>query len=558
MSVSAPGITDWLPDPESYRQWQARCEAPVIEHWERQYRGRRFDEGWPLISVIVPTFNTPVGILEELLDSLSRQFYPRWEACITDDASTAPEVAETIEAWCERDFRFRLQRRSRNGGIAAASNDALARARGDYVAFVDHDDRLAPHALLMVAARIRHRGRPGLLYSDSDELSPEGARCNPFFKPDWNYELFLSQNYLNHLCVFRRDLVGKVGGLRPQFDRSQDYDLALRVVEEVDPTEIVHLPHILYHWRTLPSSAARSRLGDAVRKAREAVREHLRRTGRRAGVEPAPGALLYNRVRWQPADAPSASVAALVYGTGRGAVGRTVKWLERDSFVAQGVVCDGDEPQVPAAEINHRIQSMDAAVVLLMHAGLTPLEPLLPVQIAAAALRDDVGIVAPKLVSARHCRGPLLLGEVADSERRWARSAFAGADVASKGCFGRLVLQQQASAASAACLVLRSDAFRRCGGFSSGLSSPALLGADLALKLADCGLRVIWDPDTILVADEALFAALDDPPRPEENAIFGERWPALPACDRFYNPNLLAGDDSYRLPARHPVFDPPA
>jgi GT2 family glycosyltransferase len=550
VSVSVPGITDWLPDPASYRRWQAHCEAPVIERWARRCRDHRFGPGWPLISVIVPTYNTPADILEELLDSLSGQLYPCWEACITDDASTAPEVATLVEARGESDARFRLQRRSHNGGIAAASNDALARARGDYVAFVDHDDRLAPHALLMVAEEIRRRGGPALIYSDSDELSTTGERCNPFFKPDWNYELLLGQNYLNHLCVFRRDLVAEVGGLRPRFDRSQDYDLLLRVVERLDPEQIVHLPHILYHWRNVPSSAARSQLGDAVRKAREAVREHLARTGERATVEPAPGALLYNRIRWQPRDGPPASVAALVYGAERARVRRAAALLQRDSFVAQGVVCDGDGRLVPTAELNERIQEVDAEVVLLLHAGLTPLQPLVPAQVAAAALRNGVGMVAPKLASPRQCRGPLLLGEVANSDRRWARSAFAGADVASKGCFGRLVLQQQASAASAACLLLRTDAFRRCGGFSSELACPALLGADLSLKLAECGLRVIWDPGTVMVADERLFATLDAPPRRWENARFGELWPALPARDPFYNPNLLAGDDTYRWPAR--------
>jgi cellulose synthase/poly-beta-1,6-N-acetylglucosamine synthase-like glycosyltransferase len=550
VSVSAAGITDWLPDPPSYRQWQLRCEAPVIARCERDYRDHHFDAGWPLLSVIIPTFNTPPEILGELLDSLSRQLYPRWEACITDDASTTPGVTELIEARCTGDSRFRLQRRSQNGGIAQASNDALARARGDFVAFVDHDDRLAPHALLLVAEEIRRGGRPGLLYSDSDELSTAGERCNPFFKPDWNYELFLGQNYLNHLSVFRRDLVEEVGGLRPQFDRSQDYDLALRVVEKLDPAEIVHLPHILYHWRNVPSSAARSRLGEAVRRAREAVREHLQRTGQCASVEPAPGALLYNRIRWRAGGGPPPAVAAVVYGADPTAVERTAAQLERNSLAAHGIVCDGGALQVPAAQLNEHIKGVDEEVVLLMQAGLTPLEPLLPAQITAAALRDDVGLVAPKLVSARHCRGPLLLGEVAGSERRWARSAFTGADVASKGCFGRLVLQQQASAASAACLILRTDAFRRSGGFSSELACPTLLGADLSLKLAECGLRVIWDPDTTMVADEALFATLDGPPQPRENALFGELWPALPACDPFYNPNLPAGDDSYRWPGR--------
>jgi hypothetical protein len=294
-----------------------------------------------------------------------------------------------------------------------------------------------------------------------------------------------------------------------------------------------------------------------VRIAREAVREHLQRTGRRASVEPSPGALLYNRIRWQATDSRSPSVAALVYGSDRAALRRSVERLEGDSFVAQGVVCQGDPEQVPAAQLNERILALEAEVVLLMHAGLSPLASLVPAQVSAATLRDDVGMVAPKLQSARQCRGPLLIGEVKGSERRWVRSAFAGADVASKGSFGRLVLQQQASAASAACLFLRVDAFRRCGGFSDALSCPALLGADLSLKLGDCGLRVIWDPDTAVVADEALFAMLDAPPQRRENALFGELWPALPACDPFYNPNLLAGDDSYRWPGRHPLIDSP-
>ncbi|HYR79016.1 MAG TPA: glycosyltransferase, partial [Candidatus Dormibacteraeota bacterium] len=209
----------------------------------------------PLISIVMPVYNPSPAHLRAAIQSVRGQLYPHWELCVVDDASPAKHVERILARYAKHDRRIKIQRREQNGGIAAASNDALGLTTGDFVALLDDDDMLAPAALYFVACEINEHPDAQLIYSDEDKLDTTGRRSNAHFKPDWNWPLFLAQNFFSHLGVFKTDLIKRLG-FRAGFEGSQDYDLVLRCAEQIEPRQIRHIPRLLYHWRMSEKSAA--------------------------------------------------------------------------------------------------------------------------------------------------------------------------------------------------------------------------------------------------------------------------------------------------------------
>ena len=250
------------------------------------------------ISVIMPVMDPEPEILSETLSAIYAQHHTNWELCIVDDGSKDPDVIRELQDAAKSKVNVSLHRFEENQGISAASNAALKMATGTFVALVDHDDRIPKHALSTVAHFINNYPAAKFLYSDSDHLDQNGNRCKPFFKPDWDYLRLLSQNYLNHLTIIKTSLIRSLGGWRDGFQGSQDYDLYLRISEALHTEQILHIPHILYHWRQVKGSAGRGNLAVAVHSARKAISEHLARKGLNGTVGPAGKALIYNRVTW--------------------------------------------------------------------------------------------------------------------------------------------------------------------------------------------------------------------------------------------------------------------
>lgn len=236
-------------DRNNYAEWVRRFDTLTPDDLEAM---RRDIEGWaqpPLISVIMPTYNTRPEWLAEVVASVQRQVYPRWELCIADDASPQPHVREFLERVAAEDTRIRVSFRTSNGHICASSNSALELATGEWIALLDHDDVLPAHALYWIAKVAVTRPDARMIYSDEDKLDDRGERAGAYFKPDWDPDLFRAQNMFSHLGAFHAGLVRQVGGFRPGFEGSQDYDLTLRCMEQVAPAQIVHVPRVLYHWR---------------------------------------------------------------------------------------------------------------------------------------------------------------------------------------------------------------------------------------------------------------------------------------------------------------------
>jgi len=245
----------------------------------------------PRISVIMPVYNTDPRWLRRAIDSVLAQIYPHWELCISDNASTLSEVRDVLERYSSEEPRIRVIFRSTNGHISVNSNTALTLATGEFIALMDSDDELPPHALFWVAKEINDHPAVDLIYSDEDKIDTSGKRYEPYFKPDWNPALILSQNFFSHLGIYRRALVEQVGGFREGYEGSQDHDLVLRCADSTSLSSIRHIPRILYHWRSVPGSTASTRGIDAKPYARDAgvrsIEDHLARKNIKARVVPA-------------------------------------------------------------------------------------------------------------------------------------------------------------------------------------------------------------------------------------------------------------------------------
>ena len=261
---------------KQYRKWIKEFEpttlSPVVKNQTLK------------ISIVVPCYNTPLRYINELIQSIIDQTYQNWQLCIAD-GSTDEQASRAIADCCKKDSRISYSKSNKNLGISGNTNEAIKQVKGDYVAFLDHDDILAKNALNEIASAINNNPRSNILYSDEDRLSEDGKeRETPLFKPDWSLDFFLSVNYVTHLFVIDSILLKKLGGLDKKYDGSQDYDLMLRALEH-NPV-IVHIPKILYHMRKARTSTAHSMsTKDYAHSAgREALTAYLRRNQIKARV----------------------------------------------------------------------------------------------------------------------------------------------------------------------------------------------------------------------------------------------------------------------------------
>ncbi len=288
-----------------YHQWIAENE-PTPEDLEAQ-RAWSKRHAPALISLITPTYRTPLNVLDECLRSLQQQTYPHWQWCIALARDESRELKQFVARLARLEPRITVASTAKNEGISCHSNAALEVAKGDFVVILDHDDLLPPHALYEVAHVLDEDPSSDFIYSDEDHLTADGrVRYGPVAKPDWSPEMFLGHNYICHLAAMRKTIVDEVGGFRSEYDGAQDWDLFFRITERTN--NIRHISKILYHWRALPESCA-SGIGAkpyAVAAQQRAVTDHLKRRGIDADVETLPNELQH--VTWKLKTRPRVSV----------------------------------------------------------------------------------------------------------------------------------------------------------------------------------------------------------------------------------------------------------
>ncbi len=524
----------------------------------------------PRFSILTPAWETPAPVLRAMLRSVRHQRLEDWELCLVDDASAQPHVAAELEAAARRDSRIRVRHREDNGGIVAASNDALEMARGEFVALLDHDDRLHPDALALVAEALDREPQADYLYTDEDKIGWGGFHSGPFCKPDWSPERMRTQMYTCHLSVFRRSLVEELGGFDPDFEGSQDWDLVLRVTERA--RKVVHLPRVLYHWRTLETSAAGG--GEeakpwAFEAGQRAVQAHCERIGLQASVErdfDMPG--VYH-LRPALRSEPRVSIVIPTNGQTREVRYETVSLVEHcvrsivetSTYSNYEIVCvadsSTDEPVVASieaaagqrlrlvdfgdefnfsAKVNLGAEKSEGELLLLLNDDMEVLTPEWIQRMVMYAQHPGIGAVGCRLLwedgRLQHAGVLFENGGLPGHIYRGFRGGY-------KGYANNARVAQNYLAVTGACMMTPASAFRKVGGFSTEL--PVNYNdMDYCLKLGAEGLRVVYDPDTVLYHFESSSRSSEDVEDWEKAALV-ERWLAVTASDPSTNPYLVHG-----------------
>ncbi len=524
----------------------------------------RFKER-PRISIIMPVFETPERVLRDAIDSVLAQIYDNWQLCVADDASFSPHVRAILESYAKQDSRIKCVFRDTNGHISAASNSALSIANGEYIALLDHDDVLSEHALYLIAEEILRNPTAEIFYSDEDKLDAQGKRIEPYFKPDWNPELFFGQNYLNHLTIYKRAAIERVGGFRMGFEGSQDYDLALRVVRSTSGP-IVHIPFILYHWRIFQGANTMSstQLDSATTAARRALTEYFREKGEAVSVGDVLGCH-HRIIRPDPHFWPKVSVIV-----------PTRDHLDVLSVVLDGllqktdyqnleiIIADNDSCKSETLDFFKEVESRGVRIlncpgafnysrinnfavsqstgdlVLLLNNDVMMIESDWLKEMVRYFEDPTIAAVGPKLLypdgTLQH--GGVVLGIGGVAGHRYVR--FPGDEPTQ---FNRLALAQDVSCVTGACLLTRRCVYDELGGLDEKNLAVAFNDVDFCAKIRQAGFRIIWTPFSVLYHYEFKSRGLDlegvnQLRFIQETKFMQKKWGKALLADPFYNPNL--------------------
>jgi GT2 family glycosyltransferase len=501
----------------------------------------------------MPVYNTPLELLDLAIRSVLDQHYKNWELCICEDASPNLDVSARLQNWQKQDHRVNVTYSLKHGGISEASNQALSLATGEFIGLLDHDDQLSPDALFEVASLLQSRPYADIVYSDEDKLDPRGRRTCPHFKPDWSPEQFLSGMYSGHLGVYRRRLVEEIGGFRGEFDGAQDYDLALRAIDETCG-RIYHIPKILYHSRMAPTSFETSAdmQPNAHEAGKRALTEHLSR--RRIPGDAIDGKWPTSyRIRFKFEGTDKVSIIIPNVGKPDALIACIKSIEQRTAYQNYEIIVVGnrDLDSVTKQYLlsrNHTIISVEESLnisrllnrgatqaagtyLLLLHDGTEVISPDWMTSILGFCRLSGVGAVGAKLLYRTDCLqhiGVVLgLKGLAGHPLRGLKG-FAG------GNLDPSELIRNCSAVSGACMMIRKDYFDRLDGFDEQLPD-AYNDIDFCLRLRQAGYRIVWTPDAQLYHDEPASRSRADG---RDAKYFKNRWDKVLKNDPYYNPNL--------------------
>ncbi len=529
----------------------------------------------PLISVVMPTYNSRSAWLIEAIESVQKQIYPHWELCIADDASTGSAVRPILERYWKADPRIKVKFRKQNGHISAACNSALELATGAWIAFLDHDDLLSEHALFYVADAIDQHPEVRLIYSDQDKIDERGRRSGPYFKCDWNLDLFYSHNLVTHLSVYRKDVLDDVGGFKEGLEGAQDYDLALRYIERIDPRQIHHIARVLYHWRAHRDSTAHSEDAKpyAMLAGERALNEHFARQGVNARAE-----LIGHgyRVRYTlPADPPLVTVIiptkdglnlihrcvgsilsktsypnyeVLIVDNGSDDPA-TLRYLEELQATGRVKVLRDDRAFNYSALNNIAAREARGEFLALLNNDMEVISPGWLWEMVSIASQPGVGAVGARLWypndTLQHGGVILGIGGVAGHSHKHLPRHY-------PGYCGRASLSQSFSAVTAACMVIRKEIYEKVGGLDELNLAVALNDVDFCLRVREAGYRNVWTPFAELYHHESATRGYENTASKKvrlagERQYMKERWGGILLHDPAYSPNLTLDHEDFSL-----------
>jgi len=555
-----------------YMQW--------IEQHEQKKPEPFFEEQFlfkPLVSIVMATYNTPEKYLKKALDSVLSQTYPYWELCIADDASTDNRVGQILKAYEKKDQRIKVVLRKENGHISAASNTALSLATGEYIALMDHDDMLAPNALLEVVKCINCTPEVKLIYSDEDKIDEQDRRYDPHFKSGWNPDMFYSYNYISHLSVIESTVLKMAGGLRKGYEGAQDYDLLLRVTGCIKGNEICHIPKILYHWRAFKGSTAyapeeKYYTSEAGLKA---LKDYFVAKDGRIQVE---HGLLPNtfKVNYRLSEEP---LVSLIIPTrdGYDILSLCIESiLEKTTYKNYEIIIVDNQTTDPvtlgyfkeltetypnirvisyddefnySAINNFAVREAKGEVIGLINNDVEVISEHWLTEMLQHAVRPGIGAVGAKLYydndTIQHAGVILGIGGVAGHAHKYFKKD-------DHGYFSRLKIIQNFSAVTAACLLVRKKVYEDVSGLDEENLKVAFNDVDFCLKLQKAGYRNLWTPYVELYHHESVSRGMEDntekKKRFEKEVIFMKhKWESTLRNDRFYNENLTKKHENFGL-----------
>ena len=560
---------------KSYPFWVEFDEPRALEKMKSTFTPAQSEVKF---SIILPTYNTDPIYLRECIDSVLQQTHKNWELCIADDASTNADTISTLKSYAQKHANIKLNLHSENGHISKASNAALSMVTSDYVLLLDHDDTLPVYTLSFFAKAITDNAKAKVLYGDEDKIDEQGNRHQPHFKPDWNPDLLLSQNYICHPVVYKTSVLKKIGGFRVGVEGSQDHDLLLRATAGLNCDEVVHLPFILYHWRVIENStasnaSAKSYTTDAGIKA---IKYFLDQSGQNASVEKGRYPNTY-KVNWALPDEQPLVSLVIPTRDGYDILKQCLESIyDKTSYknfeiivVDNQTTCDKtlglfseytstktnfrvlkwDKPFNYSAINNFAVSQAKGEVVGLVNNDIEVINKEWLSEMVSHALRPEIGCVGAKLYypndTIQHAGVILGIGGVAGHSHKYFHKS-------EPGYFTRLHLVQNMSAVTAACLLVRKSVFEEVGGLNEQDLTVAFNDVDFCLKVHTAGYRNLFTPWAELYHHESISRGEEDTPEKvarfnKESEYMKEKWKKLLCNDTAYNPNLSNTHENFSL-----------
>ena len=559
---------------------------------------------YPFFSVIIPVYNTPKKFLEKSILSVLNQKYKNFEICIADDCSTNKETLKTLKRF-EKKNKIKVVYRDTNGHISECLNSAVEIANGEYLVFLDHDDMLSPYALYENAKIINENPKAKLIYSDEDKIDEKDNRFSPYFKSDWNKDLFFSQNYINHLTVIKKEIADKIGGFRKGYEGSQDYDFLLRSLKYIKDEEIVHIPKILYHWRAIKGSTALDPSAKeyatiaGIMALKNFFESHNKTVEVIEGliphsykvIYPVPGKSfkeliepfqysainkeIYSKVSNKKIKAKKPFISIIIPTKDKidylkkcidSIINKTKYYnyeiiivsnnsTEKETFEyfdnisAENIkVIEYDIPFNYSKINNYAVFHSRGDILIFMNNDIEIISENWLCEMIQHNLRDEIGVVGAKLYyendTIQHGGVILGIGGVAGHAHKYFSK---GED----GYFGRLKLIQNYSAVTGALMSVRKEVFEEVGGFEEKLAV-AFNDIDFCLKVKEKGYRNLWTPYVEAYHYESISRGKEDSAEKierfnKEIKYMKSKWNDLLLSDKYYNPNLTLTREDFSI-----------
>lgn len=560
------------PEEIPYGLWY-KAYVPEEAELERQ-RQRKFHDA-PLLSVVVPAYKTPENFLVQMIESLQNQTYRNWELCIANGSREDAGMQQILERYAAEDSRVRFENLMENLGIAENTNAALKMAKGEYVGLLDHDDLLAPNTLYEIASILEKKPETDIVYTDEDKVTMElEEHFQPHLKPDFNLDLLRSNNYICHFFMVKRKIAEKVGGFRKEFDGAQDHDFIFRCVEQAE--HIVHIPEILYHWRTHKAStadnpASKKYAFDAGKRAVEAHLQRMRIPGTVSHTKdfgffrvtyPVQGNPLVSIIipNKDEKEALKACLDSIMEKTEYAEY--EILIVENNSSTEEIFQYYKELSQNPRIRILHwekefnysainnfAVRHAKGEYLLFLNNDVTVITKGWLSEMLGMCQRKDTGAVGVKLLypddTIQHAGCVVGLGGIAGH-------LFVNMPASRTGYLHKASIIQDLSAVTAACMMTKREVFEKVKGFEEKLSV-AFNDVDFCLKINKAGYLVVYHPFVQLYHMESKTRGAEDSKEKvrrfqKEIEYMRCQWPdILKNGDPFYNKNLSLTKWNYSL-----------